>query len=62
MSADTPNTLPPDGDSPDDLQTLAGQYVLGTQNAAERRAIEERLPQDAALRYGGGTLRLGCRP
>lgn len=50
MSADTPNTLPPEGDSPDDLQTLAGQYVLGTQNAAERRAIEERLPQDAALR------------
>lgn len=50
MSADTPNTLPPDGDSPDDLQTLAGQYVLGTQDAAQRRAIEERLPQDAALR------------
>ena len=50
MSADTNNHLPPDGDSPDDLQTLAGQYVLGTQDAAQRRAIEERLPHDPALR------------
>ncbi|GAB2823803.1 anti-sigma factor [Comamonas piscis] len=50
MSADTPNTLPPDGDSPDDLQTLAGQYVLGTQDAAQRRAIEDRLAHDPELR------------
>lgn len=50
MSADTPNTLPPDGDTPDDLQTLAGQYVLGTQDAAQRRAIEDRLAHDPELR------------
>ncbi|MEJ5124439.1 anti-sigma factor [Comamonas sp. MYb21] len=50
MSADTNHHLPPDGDSPDDLQTLAGQYVLGTQSAAQRRAIEERLPHDPELR------------
>lgn len=50
MSADTNNHLPPDGDSPDDLQTLAGQYVLGTQDAAQRRAIEDRLAHDHALR------------
>lgn len=50
MSADTNNQLPPDGDSPDDLQTLAGQYVLGTQDAAQRRAIEDRLAHDPELR------------
>jgi alpha-galactosidase/6-phospho-beta-glucosidase family protein len=49
MSADTNNQLLPDGDSPDDLQTLAGQYVLGTQDAAQRRAIEDRLAHDPEL-------------
>ncbi len=34
----------------DDLQTLAGEYVLGTLDAAQRRAVEYRLAHDAALR------------
>ena len=63
MSADTNNHLPPDGDSPDDLQTLAGQYVLGTQDAAQRRAIEDRLPHDSALRAAvSGRLTVPGRP
>jgi len=36
--------------SPDDLQALAGEYVLGTLSADARRAVEARLPEDAALR------------
>lgn len=36
--------------SPDDLQALAGEYVLGTLSAGGRRAVEARLPGDAALR------------
>jgi len=34
----------------DDLDALAGDYVLGTLPAAGRRAVEARLPGDAALR------------
>lgn len=34
----------------DDLQALAGEYVLGTLTAAERAGVERRLPDDAALR------------
>lgn len=34
----------------DDLQTLAGEYVLGTLDAAQRRAVEARLAQEPALR------------
>ena len=40
--------------TPDDERAerdaLAGEYVLGTLSAARRRDIEQRLPQDAALR------------
>ncbi len=32
------------------LQALAGEYVIGTLPAAERRAVEARLAHDAALR------------
>ena len=34
----------------DDIQALAGEYVLGTLPAAERADVERRLPGDAALR------------
>jgi anti-sigma-K factor RskA len=37
-------------DDREDLQALAGEYVLGTLPAEGRRAVEARLPQDAALR------------
>ena len=33
-----------------DLQDLAGEYVLGTLPGPERRGVERRLPNDAALR------------
>jgi anti-sigma-K factor RskA len=38
------------GTEPPDLQTLAGEYVLGTLAPDARRAFAARLPQDAALR------------
>src|SRR2546427_4722917 len=44
MSGDThpnPSGSTDDG-SPDDLQMQAGEYVLGTLNAAQRRSIESR--------------------
>ena len=34
----------------DELQALAGEYVLGTLPLAERAQLEQRLPNDAALR------------
>jgi anti-sigma-K factor RskA len=34
----------------DDLEALAGEYVLGTLDADERRAAEARLTADAAFR------------
>lgn len=34
----------------DELQALAGEYVLGTLPLAERAQVEQRLPNDAALR------------
>lgn len=34
----------------EDLQHIAGEYVLGTLSAARRREVEQRLPGDAALR------------
>ncbi|MCG3786234.1 anti-sigma factor domain-containing protein [Delftia acidovorans] len=52
MSGDThpnPSESTDDG-SPDDLQMQAGEYVLGTLNAAQRRSIESRLPYEPALR------------
>lgn len=36
--------------SPDDTDTLAGEYVLGTLSAEQRRDVQTRLPQDAMLR------------
>ena len=48
----TTNDIPPTtpSGSDDAMQALAGEYVLGTLAAAERRAVEARLPHDAALR------------
>ncbi|WP_454675029.1 anti-sigma factor [Achromobacter pestifer] len=37
-------------DSQDDLEALAGEYVLGTLSAAQRRSVQTRLTHDAALR------------
>ncbi len=37
-------------DDPDDLQALAGEYVLGLLDPAEVREIERRMTQDMALR------------
>lgn len=39
----------PSTPSPEDLSVLAGEYVLGTLAAAERRAVQKRLPGDQAL-------------
>lgn len=50
MSSDNTPAQPMDGGPDDDLQTLAGEYVLGTLDAAQRRAIEARLPHEPALR------------
>ena len=41
-------TTPPTP-SPEDLHVLAGEYVLGTLPAAERQAMQQRLPGDRAL-------------
>ena len=38
------------GDERAERDALAGEYVLGTLSAARRRDMEQRLPQDAALR------------
>lgn len=35
---------------PEDIDMLAGEYVLGTLPAAARQALEQRLPTDPALR------------
>lgn len=37
-------------ESPADLNQLAGEYVLGTLTAAQRREVQTRLTHDAALR------------
>lgn len=44
----TPNPPHPEHDA-DDLWLLAGEYVLGTLPAAERRAVAQRLPAEPAL-------------
>ena len=44
---DMRNTLPPP--SPEDLHVLAGEYVLGTLPAADRKIVQQRLPSDRAL-------------
>ena len=40
---------PPEPDDYDSLDALAGEYVLGTLDAANRRAVEGRLISDASL-------------
>lgn len=45
MSSETQQQTPPD-----DLHTQAGEYVLGTLGAGQRRTIEARLPHEPALR------------
>ena len=35
--------------SPEDLHVLAGEYVLGTLPASDRKAVQQRLPGDRAL-------------
>lgn len=45
MSSETQQPQPPD-----DLHTQAGEYVLGTLNADQRRSIESRLTYDPTLR------------
>ena len=37
-------------ESPNDLQVLAGEYVIGTLSAASRAGLEARMKNDAALR------------
>ncbi|WP_426306253.1 anti-sigma factor [Acidovorax facilis] len=39
----------PSTPAPEDLNVLAGEYVLGTLPAAERQAVQQRLPGDQAL-------------
>lgn len=41
---------PADGSSDDELQVLAGEYVLGTLDAVQRRAVALRLPYEPRLR------------
>ena len=54
--------------SPDDLHVLAGEYVLGTLPAAERQAVQQRLPGDRALQQAVAVLQravpglTGCTP
>lgn len=50
MSGDTHPTRPMDGGPDEELQMQAGEYVLGTLDALQRRSIEARLPHDSALR------------
>lgn len=45
MSGDAQQSQPPD-----DLYTQAGEYVLGTLDAGQRRSIEARMPYEPALR------------
>ena len=42
-------TSTPDNSDPADLDALAGEYVLGTLNGQQRRALEQRLPHEADL-------------
>ena len=42
-------TFKPDDNSPDELDALAGEYVLGTLDALQRRELEQRLPREPGL-------------
>lgn len=48
--SDAANTLVPLPDGTPDLNTLAGEYVLGTLSWARRQQVAAQLPTDAALR------------
>ncbi|MEG0556662.1 MAG: anti-sigma factor [Comamonas sp.] len=50
MSGDHTPAQPMDDGNQDELQTLAGEYVLGTLDANQRRSVEARLPHEPALR------------
>ena len=43
-------TISPEGDSPDNIDELASEYVLGTLPAEQRIKIQKRLAQEADLR------------
>lgn len=45
------HTNPPNSTQPEDLDRLAGEYVLGTLPAAQRRALEQRMAHDSALQH-----------
>lgn len=50
MSSDTTAEQSMDSGTHEDLQTLAGEYVLGTLDAAQRRGVEIRMPHEPAVR------------
>lgn len=50
MSGDKHSAPLPDGGGPDDLQMQAAEYVLGTLDAAQRRAVQARIAHEPALR------------
>ena len=50
MSGDHTPAQPMDDGNQDELQTLAGEYVLGTLDANQRRSVGARLPHEPALR------------
>lgn len=43
-------TFKPDQNDPNALDALAGEYVLGTLDAEQRQAVEQRMAQDPMLR------------
>ncbi|MNF62604.1 Anti-sigma-K factor rskA [compost metagenome] len=43
-------TISPQDDSPDNIEELASEYVLGTLSAEHRIEVQKRLAQDAGLR------------
>ena len=47
-------TFKPDNNDPAELDALAGEYVLGTLDAPQRRAIEQRLRHDGQLQAAVG--------
>ncbi|ARU05483.1 RNA polymerase subunit sigma-70 [Comamonas serinivorans] len=49
MSGDTDTPWPIDEGPENDLQVQAGEYVLGTLSAVQRRAVESRLPYEPEL-------------
>ncbi|MBH1965864.1 MAG: anti-sigma factor [Comamonadaceae bacterium] len=50
MSANDHSASPLNAGDPNDLDSLAGEYVLGTLDGAQRRSIESRMEHEPALR------------